>query len=193
MISINHSFSIIWAYVSKSDTFSMKETGRVPTNDSWEIVPSTKTCWRWKGYFWFLFSGHFSMALLPSHPYKNAGRQLQEMQLQVPKAVKRHTDIFSLLCLKGSTYDKGNDAISGNPASTFCTAFLLTSINLLIKGEMYHINADGTAFKCIYMLSKPKNHSSEFTGKPGTSSFQVPSHYQFFLPQLYSFMGWERR
>lgn len=144
MISMNHSFSTIWAYVSKSDTVSIKETGRVPTNDSCEIVPSTKIWWRWKGYFWYFFSGHevssdFSMALLPSHPYKSAGRQLQEMQLQVPKAVKRHTDIFSLFYLKGSMYDNGNEAISGNPASAFCTAFLMTSINLLIKGEMYHI------------------------------------------------------
>lgn len=39
---------------------------------------------------------------------------------------------------------------------------------------MVTVNVDGTAFKCIYRLSKPKNHSSEFTGKPRTGPLSLP-------------------
>lgn len=112
------------------------------------FFPALKSAGDKKGTFDFLsLAMKFSMALLQNkHLSHHTHTSMQadscrkcNSKKAVPKAAKRNTDIFSLLFLKGSMHDNGNEAISGNPASIFCTAFLLTSNNLLIKGEMYLI------------------------------------------------------
>lgn len=52
IVSMNHSFKTVWACVSISDIFQMKETGKLLTSDNYDLFffSSTKSLlWKIKG------------------------------------------------------------------------------------------------------------------------------------------------